>query len=104
MDTPEQHTLTLIDWQRESSLSLFVQIHSTLGFYPNKPLGEVPQGDRDQLYMPRTVSVDGIEVGPVPYWSGLINGRGRYDRSTYSILSTFSVMPGMSYRFRLDFD
>ena len=101
LDIPNQHTLTLIDWQRESSLSLFVQIHSTLGFYPNKPLGEVPREDRDQLYTPRTVSTDGIEVGPVPYWSGLINGRGRYDRSTYSILSTFSVTPGMSYRFRL---
>ena len=45
-DIPSQHTLILLDFQRESSLNLFVQIHPTLGFYPDKPLGEVPkQGD-----------------------------------------------------------
>ena len=99
-DRPSEHTLTLIDWQRESSLSLFVQIHSTLGFYPNKPLGDVPNHSH-QLYNPRTTSTDGIEVGPVPYWSGLINGRGRYDESTFSILSTFDVAEGSAYRFRL---
>lgn len=90
LDLPDEHTLTLLDWQRESSLSLFVQIHSTLGFYPNKQLGEVPRNG-DQLYSPRTESIDNIEVGPVPYWSGLINGRGRYDSVTYSILSIFNV-------------
>ena len=100
LDLPDEHTLTLLDWQRESSLSLFVQIHSTLGFYPNKPLGEVPRPS-DQLYMPRTESTDKIEVGPVPYWSGLINGKGRYDSGTYSILSIFNVTQGTLYRFRL---
>ena len=100
LDLPDEHTLTLLDWQRESSLSLFVQIHSTLGFYPKKQLGEVPRNE-NQLYSPRTESIDNIEVGPVPYWSGLINGRGRYDSSTYSILSIFNVTQGTSYRFRL---
>ncbi len=100
LDLPAEHTLTLLDWQRESSLNLFVQIHSTLGFYPNKQLSEVPNNE-DQLYDPRTKSTDGIEVGPVPYWSGLINGRGRYDSNTYSILSIFNVTQGTSYRFRL---
>ena len=65
MDVPEEHTLTLLDWQRESSLNLFVQIHSTLGFYPNKSLGEVPRNS--DLYK-RTNSSDGIEVGPVPFF------------------------------------
>jgi FtsP/CotA-like multicopper oxidase with cupredoxin domain len=100
LDLPAEHTLTLLDWQRESSLNLFVQLHSTLGFYPNKQLGEVPNNE-DQLYDPRTKSTDGSEVGPVPYWSGLINGRGRYDSNTYSILSIFNVTQGTSYRFRL---
>ena len=102
LDLPDEHTLTLLDWQRESSLSLFVQIHSTLGFYPNKPLGDVPNAASErELYSPRTVSSDNIEVGPVPYWSGLINGRGRYDSNTYSILSVFNATQGTSYRFRL---
>ena len=97
-DMPSLHTLSLLDWQRESSLNLFVQIHSTLGFYPRKPLGDVPQNAA--LYN-RTASVDGIEVGPVPFFSGLINGRGRYDASTYSILSVFNVTTDRYYRFRL---
>lgn len=41
-DIPNRHTLTFLDFQREASLNLFVQIHSTLGFYLNKPLSNVP--------------------------------------------------------------
>ena len=99
-DNPSEHTLSLLDWQRESSLNLFVQIHSTLGFYPTKPLGEVPRSTSYPLYN-RTNSTDGIEVGPVPFFSGLINGKGRYDASTYSILSIFNVITTQKYRFRL---
>ena len=100
VDMPGEHTLSLLDWQRESSLNLFTQIHSTLGFYPDKQLGEVPR-PQDQLYTPRTTSVDGIEVGPVPFFSGLINGRGRYDTNTDSILSIFTITNSKRYRFRL---
>lgn len=103
LDVPSEHTLTLLDWQRESSLNLFVQIHSTLGFYPKKDIGTVPTSTHTapmQRYQ-RTNGSDGIEVGPVPYYSGLINGRGRYDSNTFSMLSTFEVNAGSSYRFRL---
>ena len=99
MDLPALHTITLLDWQREASIDLFVKIHSTLGFYPNNNLGTVPQ-QSDSLYN-RTRSTDGIEVGPVPYWSGLINGRGRYSSSDVANLSVFTVDPSVSYRFRL---
>ena len=90
VDMPDKHTLSLLDWQRETSSSLFVQTHSNLGFYPNKPLGEIPQ-DTNDLYTPRTVSADNIELGPVPFFSGLINGRGRYDSQTNTLLSVFNV-------------
>ena len=100
VDMPGEHTLSLLDWQRESSLNLFTQIHSTLGFYPSKQLGEVPRPS-DQLYSPRAKSIDGIEVGPVPYFSGLINGRGRYNANTDSVLSVFTVNNSNQYRFRL---
>ena len=99
-DFPSRHTLTLLDWQREDSLGLFVKIHSTLGFFPSKSIGEVPT-NRDSLYSPRTRSQDGVEVGPVPYWSGLINGRGRMNKSIRTPLSIFRVSQGGLYRFRV---
>lgn len=99
-DLPSQHTLTLLDFQREASLSLFTIIHPALGFYPDKPIGEVPR-QSDALYTPRTNGTDGVEVGPIPYWSGLINGKGRYNSTTYSLLSEFRIEEGKTYRFRL---
>lgn len=99
IDTPESHTISLLDWQQESSLNLFIRIHSTLGYYPGLGEGMVPR-QQNGLYL-RTHSTDGIGVGPVPYWSGLMNGRGRHNKDTFSILSTFRVEPGYFYRFRL---
>ena len=99
VDTPKYHTLSLLDWQRESSLNIFVRIHSTLGFYPDQGVGKVPS-QLNNLYL-RTHSSDGIEVGPFPYWSGLINGKGRHDENTFSILNTFEVTQNKFYRFRL---
>ena len=104
-DQPENHTLTLLDWQRESSLDLFTQIHSTLGFYTDRPVDEIP--DAMHTRYERTRSSDGVEVGPVPYWSGLINGRGRHALPNTTVsyrrtrLSIFNVDPGNLYRFRL---
>ncbi len=101
-----EHTLTFLDWQRESSLNLFVQLHSALGFYPNKPVGDIPTS-ANTLYplYPRTRSSDDIEVGPQPYWSGLINGRGRHRKVDSSFapskLSIFNVVKDQTYRFRL---
>jgi len=105
VDQPDNHTLTLLDWQQESSLDLFAQIHSTLGFYTDRPAFDIPNG----TYTPyrRTVSPDTVEVGPVPYWSGLINGRGRHSLPDTAVdyamtrLSIFDVDPDMLYRFRL---
>uniref|UniRef100_A0A1X7UI57 Plastocyanin-like domain-containing protein n=1 Tax=Amphimedon queenslandica TaxID=400682 RepID=A0A1X7UI57_AMPQE len=48
-------------------------------------------------------SSDGVEIGPVPYWSGLINGKGKNFGVKYenSKLSDFKVNYGQTYRFRL---
>ena len=100
MDLPDMHTITLLDWQREASVNLFVKIHSTLGFYPQLCPTTLPKNN-DMLYYPRTTSTDGIEVGPIPYWSGLINGRGRYNATDLGILSVFNVDLSVSYRFRI---
>ena len=104
-DQPENHTLTLLDWQRESSLDLFTQIHSTLGFYTDREVDEIPNEMHTRYN--RTVSSDGVEVGPVPYWSGLINGRGRHALPDTEVSyrqtrrTIFNVEPGNLYRFRL---
>ena len=100
-DLPEKHTISLLDWQHEASLDLFTQIHAGLGFYPDKPLGEVPTPN-DHRYE-STRSFEEGEVGPVPYFSGIINGKGRHADVTYikTRLSVFTVEAGRTYRFRL---
>ena len=102
-DLPDQHTLTLLDWQHEASLDLFTQIHASLGFYPGKPLGEVPTKNDLKRRYNSTHSYEKVEVGPVPYFSGIINGKGRHDGVPYikTRLSIFTVQAGKTYRFRL---
>lgn len=112
-DLPEQHTLTLLDWQQEASLDLFTQLSGS-GFYriPNdnsmeqyldlpKPIGQVPN-PADKPYK-ATESYDGGDVGPVPYFSGIINGLGRHTNVSYNQtrLTNFTVENGKMYRFRL---
>ena len=100
-DLPDQHTLTFLDWQHEASLDLFTQIHAGLGFYPDKTLGEVPTAE-DNLYA-TTFSYEKAGVGTIPYFSGLINGKGRHVDVPYNKtrLSIFTVEVGKKYRFRL---
>ena len=104
-DLPGNHTLSLLDWQREASLDLFVQIHSSLGYYhyeSNSQVDKVPTRPPDTLYE-NTCSVDRAEVGPVPYWSGLINGKGKHKDLKFfqTRISSFNVASGKTYRFRL---
>ena len=99
-DMPQNHTLTLIDWQPKTSLELFTQLHSGIRFYDQFT---VPSPENDQRIR-RTCSPDGIEVGPVNFWSGLINGRGRHREINYdqTILSVFTIPSrDQRYRFRL---
>ena len=56
IDLPEIYTMTLLDWQREASIDLFVKIHSTLGFYPEKDPTHIPQKS-NSLYFPRAVKL-----------------------------------------------
>ena len=98
-DIPGRHTMTLLDWQREASLDLFVRIHTAIGFYENKPVDTVPSTS-DNIYN-CTLGPDSTEVGPIPHWSGLINGKGRHTLSDPSPLSVFPVAANKAYRFRV---
>ena len=99
-----EHILSLLDWQQQSSENLFTQLEGSLGFFPGLPVGQIPgQGSNW-----RTVSNDGSEIGPIPYWSGLINGLGRHPSVSYnqSRLSVFSIgyrnnSLDIRYRFRI---
>ena len=98
-DTPASHTMTLFDFLRENSLGAYVKVKSVLPFYSEKRLDDVPrQVDRAT---PNIRTTDGSKLGPMPYWSGLINGRGRYNSTTHSLLSVFHVDHDKAYRFRV---
>ena len=102
LDLPEQHTLTLLDWYRQDTLELTAQLTSQLRFYSTHGLD--PPGPN---IIPENLvaSPDGQEVGNIPFWSGLINGRGKHPDTNHpyskSRLSIFTVEAGNIYRFRL---
>lgn len=100
-DFPSMHTMTLLDWHHKASLANFVPLHAGLGFFPDVEDGEVPPNNYERYSS--TYTFDGSEVGPMPYFSGLINGKGRHPDVDYSKtkLSVFEVENGKSYRFRL---
>lgn len=94
-----KHTVTISDIQRESSVEFDTLVRNNLGFFVDKPLDSVPT-DSDVQYMP-TIGPDGVDIGRQPYWSGLINGRGRHDANTFSHLTIYRVEYGNMYRFRV---
>ena len=93
-----EYTLTLIDWQRKEEATVLVL--NGLEFYPELPLGVVPT-DQDTAFPANKYFADGAFIGLFPFWSGLINGRGRKESSTLTPLSIFSVERNSIYHFRL---
>lgn len=102
-DLPGEHTITLLDWQRQESLDLFSKVHSKIRYFPGSdgPVDIIPTSS-DDFYTP-SQAPDGSRIGAIQYWSGLINGRGRHSSVPLNrtILSIFKVDEGKSYRFRL---
>jgi FtsP/CotA-like multicopper oxidase with cupredoxin domain len=102
-DAPNSHTLILLDFQKERYQTVLNRVRSRLGFYCDKPLStHAPtQNDSESLETAETLTTDPTTVGSIPYWSGLINGLGRHNSNTHSLLSVFKVKPNTAYRFRL---
>ena len=107
-DMYEEHTLLLMDWTKDTSRDIGQQILSSLNFW------EEPQEDVCSTQYIATHGPDFTKVGPFPFWSGIINDRGRhcdeYDKFTKectrynlppSVLNHFNVLPNKLYRFRL---
>lgn len=87
--SPQEHILSLLDWQLDQSDVLYTRLRSKVGFFPSIPLGEVPKVGVDWV----TYGADNTLVGTIPYWSGVINGLGRHPAVPYSSsrLSIFNV-------------
>ena len=100
-DLPGEHSISLIDWQKEPSIDLVTQLNAGLGMYPDLPIGQVPTNE-DQAAS-STASYDQGGVSAHPYFSGLINGKGRHIDVPYvqTRLSVLNVEGGKQYRFRL---
>lgn len=109
IDMPGNHTVLIHEWSEGTTLDLFTQIKGGLSAFPGKPFGEVPLPPSEQLGTPYTAygassGADGLEVGDIPFWSGLINGKGRhldvsFNRTRLEIFNVENA--GGLYRFRL---
>ena len=101
-DKPAEHVITIADWYRELAVDAYSLLESAIWFYSNSGLN--PPG-RDDPIEPFTIGPDGKEAGNYPFWSALINGKGKHPDDEYpyvkSRLHIFSVDPGQVYRFRL---
>ena len=100
VDSPAEHTLLLMDWQQESSDDLFRSVNSDLGFWKESSDGSYTEYSS-------TVTLDNVEVGHMPFWSGIINDKGRHYNESgqtnirHNNLNYFNVTQGNCYRFRL---
>ena len=101
-DLPAEHTIIIADWFREDAMAAYSLLESNSWFYEHT--GANPPG-RDDEPEEFTIGPDGKEAGNYPFWSALINGKGKHPDNTYpylkSRLAVFNVDPGQSYRFRL---
>ena len=106
-DYPEQHTLILMDWQRETHHNSH---HSIVQYWKEVPTDRPPNVQYYTDHYQATSGPDGVITGLIPFWSGIINDKGRlYDElgrpnivnPNCDNLNCFNVSQGSCYRFRL---
>ena len=98
-DFPDQHTLILQDWWPQPFMDVFTVMHSAGNYYPSAV------GELSTIGSPYSTSnlPDGSDHGSIPFYSGLINGKGKHRDVPFekSRLATFKVDYMKSYRFRV---
>ena len=99
-DLPQEHTIIISDWYRESGMDAYSLLESAIWFYKNTGL-DPPHSEDVQKRFPE--GLDGKEAGNYPFWSALINGKGKHPDTKYlkSRLHIFTVLPSEVYRFRM---
>ena len=112
IDNPGSQTISLHEWNHNTNIEHYTLAKGHIGFFPGKPLGEIPIPLEEQVSIgltkpytryQTTFGSDGLHVGNIPFFSGLINGKGRNKYVPYNKtrLEVFSVDNGGIYRFRL---
>ena len=109
IDDPGSQTLSLHEWDSLPNLNRYTLVKGDIGFFPEKPLGDIPvplseqQGPDTYGKFEDTFGPDGLSVGDIPFFSGLINGKGRHSDVPFerTRLEVFTVEQGGVYRFRL---
>ena len=108
IDDPGTYTLNLHEWDLQSNLNRYTLAKGEVGFFPDKPLGAIPlppaeQGNVTYGGFEETFGPDGLSVGDVPFFSGLINGKGRSPEVPFerTRLEVVTVEQGGVYRLRL---
>ena len=89
VDIPEESTLLLFDPQDESPIDQFLKAR-TLGYEATFNTVEYLRGT---TFIERGRRYDGSDNGPIPFYSGFINGRGRVGNNI-APLSVFNVTYG----------
>ena len=103
VDDPASHTVSLMDWYERDSEVFFHTLRFSLGQFPDLPINVLPSDLNGAQSYRSTVAPDLSEIGTDPFWSVLINGKGRHHTVPYerSSLKVFQVEQGQTYRFRL---
>ena len=101
-DYPDQHTLMVVDWQKEAAINQLYPEANAMEYFKPSARFDPPF----QLYND-TRSSDETQVGFAPFWSAIINDKGRHfdEQGMTNIrpesLNYFRVTSGSRYRFRL---
>ena len=95
IDAPDNHTITLFDLQEYSTN----QVNNLVQANAPSFNGRTPPYQS----MVEWTDYGATETSPIPFWSGLINGRGRHPSIGYTgtRLSIFKISPSQVYRFRV---
>ena len=98
IDDPASHTVTVIDWFEREVEVIFRTLRFGVGQFPDLP------SDLNPIARYRTTKgPDFTTFGLIPFWSALINGKGRHYSVPYecSSLTVYEVQKGQTYRFRM---
>jgi len=101
-DLPDQHTLLLMDWYSQPALTDIIASDYSQGWFTPSATHDPPFAQYNG-----TFATDGTLAAFIPFWSGMINDKGRYfdENGQTNIrpqsLNYFNVTRGSRYRFRL---
>ena len=101
-DFPDEHTLLLMDWYSQPFLTDYLTADYSQSWFKESQANDPPF-----VVHNGTIATDGSLLGFIPFWSGMINDKGRHfdENGQTNIkpqnLNYFNVNRGSRYRFRL---